>query len=361
MTPPATHVDTTLTPTKIPTISPIVPSSLDYTLASPDYSPASNMEFNPSEITCSIGSTSSPSHDSCTQTAYSSWSTVPYHLNGPVRMMTARNTYRLAVRHSVEYSSSDLFTSNDSSDTSLDSSSDDLSDSSSGHSSSDHSSPALPSGIRSSHQLCSLLSSIPHSSAAITERLSHPSFAGPSRNRSRPPTTSVPISLLVPSKSSVPRETSLRDDVVVKGSDEPYSKHDIDPKIQAEIDECIAYVDALRAEGIDARVVVEVVAQEEVKMSTRGLVKVRLERVMHPAVLDDIPEPAQKEGVIEGTYDTLGYLVQRFHDHTIEIPAHRVQLERDNMRLRGTLDVASQRVSRLQWRELRVRREMRQI
>ncbi|GJZ48915.1 putative reverse transcriptase domain-containing protein [Tanacetum coccineum] len=118
-------------------------------------------------------------------------------------------------------------------------------------------------------------------------------------------------------------------------------------------------------EGIDARVMVETVAREEVKMSTRGPVEVSVDRVMHPAMLDDIPEHAQKEGAIEGTYETLGDLVQRFHDHTVEIPVHRVQviesiqrnqghrivetgqqsavlseriseLERDNTRLRGT-------------------------
>ncbi|GKG14579.1 hypothetical protein Tco_0354179, partial [Tanacetum coccineum] len=76
-----------------------------------------------------------------------------YHPNGPLHMLTMRKrvgplpTHRLAVRHSVDYSSSDLFTSDDSSrdspsdsslETSSDSSSNALSDSSSGHSSSDH-------------------------------------------------------------------------------------------------------------------------------------------------------------------------------------------------------------------------------
>ncbi|GJU39528.1 hypothetical protein Tco_1192485 [Tanacetum coccineum] len=37
------------------------------------------------------------------------------------------------------------------------------------------------------------------------------------------------------------------------------------------------------------------------------------------------------------------------------------ELEQDNMRLRGTLDVANQRVSQLQRRELHIRREMWQI
>nr|GEX70736.1 hypothetical protein [Tanacetum cinerariifolium] len=46
----------------------------------------------------------------------------------------------------------------------------------------------------------------------------------------------------------------------------------------------------------------------------------RDERVTHPAMPEDIPEPAQ-EGVAEVTYETLGDLVQRFHDHTQDIPA----------------------------------------
>ncbi|GJX17533.1 putative reverse transcriptase domain-containing protein [Tanacetum coccineum] len=260
-------------------------------------------------------------------------------------MMTARKrvgplpTHRLAVRHSVDYSSLDIFTSDDSSETS-----------------SDHPSLALPSGTRSSHQLCLSVLSIPHSPDAITERPSHFSFASPSRKRSRSPTTSVPISSPIPGalfsaradflpppkrirsfdfatdlkdcsdeSSESSRETSLGDDVVVRGSDEPYSKPDIDPEIHAKIDECIEYADALRAEGIDTRVVVDTVDREEVKTRARGPVKVRFERVTHPAVPDDIPEPTQEEGAIEGTYETLGDLVQRFHDHTVEIPVHRVQ------------------------------------
>ncbi|GJY86524.1 hypothetical protein Tco_0500550, partial [Tanacetum coccineum] len=92
-----------------------------------------------------------------------------------------------------------------------------------------------------------------------------------------------------------------------------------------EIDECIAYADALRVGGIDARVVVETVAREEVETSARGTVKVRDDRVSHPMVSDDIHEPTQEEGAIEVTYETLGDLVQRFYNHTMEIPVHRVQ------------------------------------
>ncbi|GKE99624.1 hypothetical protein Tco_0022975 [Tanacetum coccineum] len=219
-------------------------------------------------------------------------------------MMTARKrvgpqpTHRLAVRHSIDYSSSDHFTLDDSSrdsssESSLDSSSDDLSNSSFSHSSSDHSSPALPLGMRSSHQLCSSVPSIPHSSAAIIERPSDSSFAGPSRKRSRSPTTSVPLSSPIPGALSsvhddmlphrkrirsssfvmdlevssdenselfVPKDTGLRVDVDVRDSDEPYLEPNIDLEVQAEIDKCIAYADALSAGGIDARVVVETIA-----------------------------------------------------------------------------------------------------
>ncbi|GKF17171.1 hypothetical protein Tco_0062089, partial [Tanacetum coccineum] len=94
-------------------------------------------------------------------------------------------------------------------------------------------------------------------------------------------------------------------------------------------------------------------------------VKVRVDKVTRPVVVDDIPEPAQ-EGAVEVTYETLGVLVQRFHDHTEEILSadmlERIrEMERDNMRLIDMMDVASQRVARSQRRELRVQREMRQI
>ncbi|GKG52546.1 hypothetical protein Tco_0547421, partial [Tanacetum coccineum] len=59
------------------------------------------------------------------------------------------------------------------------------------------------------------------------------------------------------------REISLRDDAIVRVSDEPQLEQDIDPEIQVEIDECITYADALRDSGIDARVVVEAVDRDE--------------------------------------------------------------------------------------------------
>nr|GFC85757.1 hypothetical protein [Tanacetum cinerariifolium] len=60
----------------------------------------------------------------------------------------------------------------------------------------------------------------------------------------------------------------------------------------------------------------------------------RVERVVHPAMQEDIPEPAQ-EGVAEVTYETLGDLVQRLHDHTQAIPVHRIQTTKGIQREQG--------------------------
>ncbi|GKG33668.1 hypothetical protein Tco_0433827, partial [Tanacetum coccineum] len=141
---------------------------------------------------------------------------------------------QLAVRHSVDHSSSDYFSPVDSardsfSDSSSEASSDfhfdTSSDSSSRHSLSDHSSPDLPS-----------------------------TSARPSRKRRRFPITFVSVlplvsgalppvhADLIPSPKRVrdsgylvdvevdPRETSLRDDVIIRGNDEPHLEQDIDPK-----------------------------------------------------------------------------------------------------------------------------------
>ncbi|GKF25692.1 hypothetical protein Tco_0081586, partial [Tanacetum coccineum] len=136
-------------------------------------------------------------------------------------------THRLAVRHSADHSSSDS-----SSEASSDFPSDASSDPSSRHSLSDHSLPDLPS-----------------------------TSAGPSRKRRRSLMTSVPALSpvsgalspvrvdLIPSPKRVMnsgyladvevdlRETSLRDDVIVRVSDEPHLEQDIDLEIQEEIDE----------------------------------------------------------------------------------------------------------------------------
>ncbi|GJS06887.1 hypothetical protein Tco_0363683 [Tanacetum coccineum] len=294
ITPPTTQTDTTVIPTEIPIIAPTIPPSLDYTPTSPDYSPTSETEPDPSEdpssdhipplpavspfLSSADDTTDSDTPDTPPSPTHAPGKPIPhgrpyrYHPNGAVHMMTARKrvgplpVQQLVVRHSVDHSSSDYFSPDDSArDSSSDSSSeassdfhsDASSDSSSRHSLSDHSSPDLPS-----------------------------TSMGPSRKRRRSPMIFVPAlppvcgalspvhADLIPSPKRVrdsgyladvevdPRETSLRDDVIVRGSDEPHLEQDINPEIQAEINEYIAYADALRDRGINARVVVEAVDRE---------------------------------------------------------------------------------------------------
>nr|GEZ26541.1 hypothetical protein [Tanacetum cinerariifolium] len=255
-----------------------------------------------------------------------------YHSNRPVYMMTARK--RVGPLHVQQLAASSDFHS------------DALSYSSSRHSFADHSSPDLSS-----------------------------TYAMPSRKRRRSPMKFVPalslvsraLSLvradLIPPSKRVRdsgyladvevdrRETSLRDDVIVKGSDEPHIEHDINLEIQAEIDECITYANALRDRGIDARVVVEVVDREESETGTKGLVEVRVERVMHLAMPEDTPKPTQEERAIKYTYETLGSLgrrIVRVESAATTLTGRIAELERDNRRLRGTASVEGRRVDRLQ-------------
>nr|GEV63963.1 hypothetical protein [Tanacetum cinerariifolium] len=356
ITPPTTQTDTTVIPTEIPIIAPTIPPSPDYIPASPNYSLAYDTESDLSEDPSSdhilplpaispFLSSADDTIDSDTPDtppspthACSSCRPYRYHPNGPIHMMTARKrvgpllVQQLVVRHYVDHSSSDYFSPNDSardssSEASSDFHSDASSDSSSRHSLSDHSSPDLLS-----------------------------TSAGPSRKRRRSSITPVPalspvskaLSLiradLIPSPKRVrdsgyladvevdPRKTSLRDDVMVKGSDEPHLEHDIYLEIQAEIDECISYTYALKDRGIDARVVVEAVDREE------------------------------KD--VEYTYDTLGSLGRRIigvESAVTALTKKIAKLKRDNRRLKGTASVETQRVDRLQCGMSRMQRELRQM
>ncbi|GJV42082.1 putative reverse transcriptase domain-containing protein [Tanacetum coccineum] len=289
--------------------------------------------------------------------------------------------------------------------TSSDSPADALSYSASSRSSSDHSLLALPSGTRSSHRLCSLVLSV-HRPSAISERPSHDSsFVSRSHKRSRLPVTSVSLSSptlgalsyaradILPSPKRirspetatnledcsedrfepyVPREVGLGVDFEDESFEPSRSRGadlvmdvdvvrsngiEIDREIQAEIDECFAYADALRDRGIDARVVVEVVDREKSETGTRGPVQVRVERVMHPVMLEDTPKPAQ-EGVVEREQ---GRRIVGAESVVTVLTKRVAELERDNRRLRGTASVESQRVDRLQYGITRMQRELRQI
>ncbi|GJS18817.1 putative reverse transcriptase domain-containing protein [Tanacetum coccineum] len=319
----------------------------DYTPASPDYSPTSDMEFDPFENPSSdnisplpatlpfLSSIDDSSDSDIPDTPPSPTHGTPFTENtlSTQRSPTTSGALRL------DYSSSDHFSSDDSSSSSSSSSSsetlsdssiDALSDSTSSHSSSDHSLLVSPSGTRPNHHLCSLVPSI-HRSSTDSERPSHDSSSSsPSRKRSRSPVASVPLSSptlgalsyayadLLPSpkrirrsesatdledsfESYIPREIGLGVDFEDESSKLSRSRGidlemdvdvvrsdgiEIDPETQVEIDECFAYADALRDKGINARVVVKAIDREDIETSMRGLVEVRVDRVTHPVELE---------------------------------------------------------------------------
>nr|GEZ80122.1 hypothetical protein [Tanacetum cinerariifolium]GEZ80482.1 hypothetical protein [Tanacetum cinerariifolium] len=308
--PPTTQTDTTVIPTETLIISPTIPPSPDYTLASLDYSPASETKSDPFEdpssghilplpavspfLSSDDDTTDSDTPDTPPSPTHGTPFTeitgftqrspvIPrrrvmilapgqptphgrpyrYHPNGPVHMMTARKRVRplpiqqLSVRHSIDHSSLN---------------------SSSRHSSSDHSSPDLPS-----------------------------TSAGPSCKRRRSPMTFVPALPLVSGALSLTRADLI-----------PSPKRVRDIGYLADVE-------------VDPR-------------------ETRVERVTHPAMPEDIPEPAQEGGHrIVGVESAVTTLTERV-----------AELERDNKRLRGTASVESQRVDRLQRGMSRMQREMRQ-
>ncbi|GKD83323.1 hypothetical protein Tco_1350162 [Tanacetum coccineum] len=292
-----------------------------------------------------------------------------YHLNGPVHMMTARKrvgllpTHRHAVRHSVDNSSSDHSFLDSSLEASSDFHSDASSDSSSRHSLLDHSSLDLLS-----------------------------TSAGPSRKRRWSPMTSIPAlppvagalspvrADLIPSPNRIRSpESAMNLESCLEDIFEPYVPRErsdrmyIDP-VEEIIEACFDFADIIRTSGVDVRVEVVTVARDDVKTGMRDPIVVSNDGDTPPVVLEVIPEPAQ-EGAAGGTYETLGSLMQRFHDHTQAFLVYRIQviegiqreqgykivgvestvtalteriaeLERDNRLLRGTASVESQRVDR---------------
>nr|GEW68310.1 putative reverse transcriptase domain-containing protein [Tanacetum cinerariifolium] len=226
-----------------------------------------------------------------------------YYLNRSVHKITMRkrvvplHTHRLAVRHSVDTSSLDHFSLDDS-----------LRDSSSSSSSE----------IQILLQMFYLILHLDSSPVS------------PSCKRSRSPAASISLSLPIPGALSYVRAEHLPSPKRIRSS--------------------------------------EIAMDLEVSLEERFEPYVRVDRVTHPMTVDDILEPTQKGRAVEVTYETLGDLVQRFHDHTVEIHVHRVQaikgiqrdqghrivaighqstgmlerikeLERDNMRLRDMMDV----------------------
>ncbi|GJY48215.1 putative reverse transcriptase domain-containing protein [Tanacetum coccineum] len=412
--PPTTHIDTIL----IPNVSPTIPPSPDYTPASPDYSPASDTEFDPSEDPSSdhipplpatspfLSSTDDSSDSDIPDTPPSPTHGTPFTettlstQRSPVASGALRRRVMvLAPGQPIPYGpiavTATILNRRDSSPsssskTSSDSSADTLSDSTSSRSSSDHSLPTPSSGMRPSHHLCSLVPSIHHSSAAIFDRPSHnSSSASPSPKRSRSPAASIPLS-----------SPTLRALSYVHADLLPLPKRirSSESATYVEVSSAKGF-ESFRSRGInleeDVQLLVVVEAIESRHGNRAGPIEVRVDRVTHPVVADDIPKPAQ-EGAVEVTHE-LGRMgkslrvwqdwplslysifamkvlmviesVQRDQGHRIVVTRQQSadmlerirELEQDNMRLRDMMDVASQRVSRSQRRELRVQREMRQV
>ncbi|GKE50877.1 hypothetical protein Tco_1486033 [Tanacetum coccineum] len=147
--------------------------------------------------------------------------------------------------------------------------------------SSDHipSLPAISPFLSSRHLLSD------HSSPDLSS-----TSAGASRKIRRSPMTLVPALLPVFGALSLIYADLIPSPKRVR--DSSYSAN-----VEAEIDECLAYADALRYRRIDARVVFEAVDREESEIGARGPVEVRVDRVTHPVVADNISEPAQEGAV----------------------------------------------------------------
>ncbi|GJU86163.1 hypothetical protein Tco_1293709, partial [Tanacetum coccineum] len=285
ISPPTTQTDTTVIPTEIPIITPTIPPSPDYTPASPNYSPASETNDMPD-------TPPSPTHG----TPFTKYLEITY-------------------------------------DSARDSSSEASFDSSSRHSLSYHSSPNLPN-----------------------------TSSGPSRKRRKSPMTYVhalpPVSRalslvcadLIPSPKRIrsPEEVGLGVDVEDESSKQSRSRGtdievdddversdgiDIGP-VEAVIKACFDFADIIRASGVDVRVEAVTVARDDVETSMRDPIVVSDDGDTTPIVPGVILEPTQK-GTAGSTYETLGDLVQRFHDHTEAITVHRIQVIEGVQREKG--------------------------
>ncbi|GJX14494.1 putative reverse transcriptase domain-containing protein [Tanacetum coccineum] len=94
-------------------------------------------------------------------------------------------------------------------------------------------------------------------------------------------------------------------------------------------------------------------------MGVRGPVEVRVNRVTHPVVADDILEPAHKGAVeaIESIQRDQGHRIVATGQQSADMLDRIQELERDNRRLRYIMDVESQRVTRFWCSELCVQQE----
>ncbi|GJS44236.1 hypothetical protein Tco_0569279 [Tanacetum coccineum] len=374
---PVIYDDTLLTPTISPTVPTIPPAAPTIQYTSPFIDIDSSDSDTPD---------SPPSHDPyeavVAQGRGRVSSLIHRILPAPsglprrpvVLSVRSLHTHRLALRYPSDSSSSDQFTSDDSSrdslsdfslETSSYSHSDTSSDSSLRHSSSGYAisetlcDSTTVTSERPCHKRCRSLTLLLPVSSPLREALS-PVRADllppPKRIRDSDSMIDLEISSEDGYESYVPKEVGLGMDV--EDSYEPYTEPDIDSDVQADINECTVYADAIRARGMDDRYVVETAAAKEVESSTRGTIEAKVDpRVgpivdydMRESVREDVHDHVITDGTVEVTYETLGDLGHMIAgvDLKVTIMTERINaLERDNMRLKGMLDVKSQRVDRL--------------
>nr|GEV52342.1 retrovirus-related Pol polyprotein from transposon TNT 1-94 [Tanacetum cinerariifolium] len=194
--------------------------------------------------------------------------------------------------------------------------------------------PTVPPSLDHTPALPDITPASPDYSPASPD-YTHSTSARPSRKRRKSPMASVPA--LSPISGAL---SPVRADLI------PSPKRIMDSDYLADVEvDLRESSEPSRSRGID----------DDIERVDESHSEHEIDHVVtHPVVSEDIQEAAQEERAAEGTYETLGSLVQRFHDHTVAIPVHRVQ--RDNKRLRGTTSVEGPRVDRLQCDRSRISR-----
>ncbi|GKE32833.1 hypothetical protein Tco_1452155, partial [Tanacetum coccineum] len=176
------------------------------------------------------------------------------------------------------------------------------------------------------------------SSYAISDSLDDSSTASsvrPSRKRCRSLTSSIhAVSLIRGALSPVCTDLSPP----LKRIWDSNSGTDLEVILE---DDYEPYVPREVTRGMDDRDVVETAAEEDVESKERDTVEVEVDPRVGPVVDYDVCEFVREDVSdyvivnrdVEVTYETLGDLVQRFHDHVVEIPVYWIQVIESEQRL----------------------------
>ncbi|GKA99052.1 hypothetical protein Tco_0826989 [Tanacetum coccineum] len=192
-------------------------------------------------------------------------------------------------------------------------------------------------------------SSLGSSSERSLDSSSH--SAGPSRKRCRSPTALIPSSthvsrLIAPTHADLlqPRKR-FRDSYSPEDSGEEHMETGTTDA------EAIAYlgigdgVGAPTKDGLGLRV--RIAASDirkdeeeyEAEASAAGMREIDVDplatRDMSESTGGNVPNHDTADGAVDVTYETLGDLVQRFHDHAVEILVHRIQVIESVQRFQG--------------------------